>query len=58
MNMSEEPNTLTMRLPKKNIVKETEDTVTIQIDDAKAFLEQLIHAFGNPNMAVVRMDEE
>lgn len=58
MNMSEEPNTLTLRFPKKNIIKETEDTVTIQIDDARGFLEQLIHAFGNPNMAVVRKDEE
>lgn len=56
--MTEEPNILTMRLPKKNIIRETEDTVTIQIDDARGFLEQLMHAFGNPNLAVVRMDEE
>lgn len=56
--MTEEPNILTMRLPKKNIIRETEDTIMIQIDDAKGFLEQLIHAFGNPNMAVVRKDEE
>lgn len=56
--MNEEPNILTLRFPKKKIIRETEDAVTIQIDDARGFLEQLMHAFGNPNLAVVRMDED
>ena len=56
--MTEEPNTLIMRFHKKNIVKETENTVMIQVDDAMGFLEQVIKAFVSPNMAVIRMDEE
>ena len=56
--MTEEANTLILRFPKKNIIKETENTLMIEIDDAKGFLEQLLMGFRNPNMAVVRMDEE
>lgn len=56
--MTEEPNILTMRFPKKNIIVENEKTIWIQVDDAKGFLEQLAKAFVNPNLAVVRMDEE
>lgn len=56
--MTEDPNILMLRFPKKNIIKETENTVMIQIDDARGFLEQLLKAFVNPNMAVVRKDEE
>ena len=56
--MTEEPNILTLRFHKKNIIRETGDTVMIQIDDARGFLEQLMHAFGNPNKAVVRMDDD
>ena len=54
--MTEEPNTLIMRFPKKSIIRETESTIMIEIDDAKGFFEQLAKAFVNPNMAVVRMD--
>lgn len=56
--MTEEPNTLIMRFPKKNIIKEDEKTIMVEIDDAMGFLEQLTKAFVNPNMAVVRRDEE
>lgn len=56
--MTEEPNILMLRFHRKNIIKETEDTVMIQVDDAMGFLEQVIKAFVNPNMAIVRMDEE
>ena len=56
--MSEEPNTLIMRFPRKNIIKEDEKTIWIQVDDAKRFLEQMAMTFVNPNMAVVRKDEE
>lgn len=55
--MTEEPNTLIMRFPKKNIIREDEKTIWVQVDDAKGFLEQLAKAFVNPNMAVVRKDE-
>lgn len=55
--MTEEPNILSMRFPKKSIIKEDEKTIWIQVDDAKGFFEQLAKAFVNPNMAVVRMDE-
>lgn len=54
--MTEEPNTLILRFPKKNIIKEDENTVTVEIDDARGFLEQLLRGFANPNKAVVRMD--
>ena len=54
--MSEEPNTLIMRFPRKNIIKKDEKTVWIQVDDAKGFLEQMAMTFVNPNMAVVRKD--
>lgn len=56
--MTEEPNTLIMRFPKKNIVREDEKTVWIQVDDAIGFFEQMTKAFVNPNMAVVRKDEQ
>lgn len=56
--MTEEPNILMLRFHRKNIIKETEDTVMIQVDNAMGFLEQVIKAFVNPDMAVVRMDEE
>lgn len=56
--MTEEPNTLMLRFHRKNIIKETENTVMIQVDDAMGFLEQVIKAFVSPNMAVIRMDEE
>lgn len=56
--MTEDPNILSMRFPKKNIIKEDEKTIWIQVDDAKGFLEQLAKAFVNPNMAVVRKDED
>ena len=55
--MTEEPNTLIMRFPKENIIKEDRQTVWIQVDDAMGFLEQMTKAFVNPNMAVVRKDE-
>ena len=55
--MTEEPNTLIMRFPRKNIIKEDEKTVWIQVDDAKGFLEQMAMTFVNPHMAVVRKDE-
>lgn len=55
--MTEEPNTLIMRFPKKNIIKEDEKTIMIEIDDAKGFFEQLAKAFVNPHMAVARMDD-
>lgn len=54
--MTEEPNTLIMRFPKGNIIKEDEKTVWIQVDDAMGFLEQMTKAFVNPNMAVVSGD--
>lgn len=56
--MTEEPNILILRFHKKNMIKETEDTVMIRVDDATGFLEQVIKAFVSPNLAVVRMDEE
>lgn len=56
--MTEEPNTLLLRFHRKNIVREDENTVMIQVDDAMGFLEQVIKAFVSPNLAVVRMDEE
>ena len=56
--MTEEPNTLIMKFPRKNIIKEDEKTILIQVDDAKGFLEQMAMTFVNPNMAVVRKDEE
>jgi hypothetical protein len=56
--MTEDPNTLLLRFSKEKIIKETENTVMIQVDDAMGFLEQVIKAFVSPNMAVVRMDEE
>ena len=56
--MTEEPNTLIMRFPKKNIIKEDEKTIMVEIDDARGFLEQLLKGFTNPNKAVVRMDEQ
>lgn len=54
--MTKEPNTLILRFPKKNIIREDEKTIMIEIDDAKGFLEQLLKGFANPNKAVVRMD--
>lgn len=54
--MTEDPNTLIMRFPKKNIIREDEKTIMVEIDDAKGFFEQLAKAFVNPNMAVVRVD--
>ena len=51
--MTEEPNTLIMRFPRKNIIKEDEKTVWIQVDDAMGFLEQMAMTFVNPHMAVV-----
>ena len=51
--VTEEPNTLIMRFPKGNIVREDEKTVWIQVDDAIGFLQQMTKAFVNPNMAVV-----
>ena len=56
--MSKEPNTLVMRFHKKNIVRETEDTVMIQIDDGKKFMEQMIFAFLHPNQAVVKRNDD
>lgn len=56
--MSEDPNTLVMRFHKKNIVRETEDTVMIQIDDGKKFMEQMIFAFLHPNQAVVKRNDD
>lgn len=55
--MTEEPNTLIMRFPKEKIIKEDENTIMIQVDDAMGFLEQVIKAFVSPNMAVIRADE-
>lgn len=55
--MTEGPNTLFLRIPKKNVLKEDEDTIMIEIDDARGFLEQLLVGFGNPHMAVVREGE-
>lgn len=56
--MTEDPNTLLLRFHKTKIIREDESTIMIRIDDAMGFLEQVIKAFVNPNMAVVRMDEE
>jgi hypothetical protein len=56
--MTEEPNILMLRLHKTKIIREDEETIMIRIDDAMGFLEQVIKAFVNPNMAVVRMDKE
>lgn len=56
--MTEEPNTLILRFPRSGIFKEDEKTIWIKIDDAKGFLEQMLKAFVNPHMAVVRRDED
>ena len=56
--MSKEPNTLVLLFHKKHIVKETDETVMIQIDDARGFLEHLMMAFVHPNNAVVRRDDD
>ena len=55
--MTEEPNTLVMRFPRTNIIKEDEKTVWIQVDDARGFLQQMTKAFVNPHMAVVSGDD-
>lgn len=58
MTTQADPNILMLRFHKKRIVREDEETIMIQVDDAMGFLEQVIKAFVNPDMAVVRMDEE
>lgn len=56
--MTEEPNTLIMRFPKRYIVQETEDNVMIKIDDAMLFLRQTMTAMTNPYMAIAAKKTE
>jgi hypothetical protein len=49
---------LIIRYHKKNIVKEDDETIMVKIDDLKEFMGPLLAALLNPEIEVVRMDEE
>ena len=50
----EEPKSLFMRFHKSQIVREDEEVIWMNLGDAMQFLEQVMRAITNPNMAVVR----
>lgn len=52
--MSEEPKNLFMRFHKSQIVREDKEVIWMNLGDAMQFLEQVMGAITNPNMAVVR----
>lgn len=56
--MAEKSKHLFIRYSKKEIVKEDEKYILIDIDKPEEFLEQLLTAFNNPNKAVFRDDEK
>ena len=50
----EEPKSLFMRFNKSQIVREGEEAIWMNLGEAMQFLEQVMGAITNPNMAVVR----
>lgn len=50
----EKPKNLFMRFHKSQIVREDEEAIWIDLGDAMQYLEQVMGAITNPNMAVVR----
>lgn len=56
--MTEKSKHLFIRFSKKEIVKEDEKYILIDINKPNGFLEQVLTAFNNPNKAVFRDDEE
>lgn len=52
----EEPKNLFMRFHKSQILREDKEAIWLDLGDAMQFLEQVMGAMTNPNMAVVRKE--